>query len=76
MNCKYIRSTEAERNLHYIEVKVAVSTAHSLHGDIAVKRPRVRCDSEAIALSVSRQINYAKSIYAERLQTLISSDVS
>lgn len=55
---------------------MTVNTSHTLHGDVAVKRPRVRCDSEAIALSVSRQINYAKSIYAERLQTLISSDVS
>lgn len=57
--------------LHYIELKMRDPI-----GSIIVaqegKRPRVRCDSEAIATWVSQQINYAKERYIERQNTLVS----
>lgn len=35
-----------------------------------VKKPQILCDSAEVAHMVARQINYAKRIFDERLQTL------
>lgn len=41
-----------------------------------VKKPYVRCETAELAKDVSRQINYAKSIYVERLLTLTNDNVT
>ncbi|XP_039294739.1 vacuolar protein sorting-associated protein 13D isoform X2 [Nilaparvata lugens] len=61
--------------LHYIELAIRGSAvATSLMGGVdPVKRPRVRCDSEAIAQWVTQQVNYAKGMHVEQQQTLAKS---
>lgn len=44
-----------------------------LGGQETIKKPRVRCDTEEIAVSVSEKINYSKALFEERSQTVLSS---
>ncbi|XP_063232383.1 intermembrane lipid transfer protein Vps13D [Bacillus rossius redtenbacheri] len=54
---------------HYIELARRLEPA----GHERLRRPRVRCESLPLAQWVSQQINYAKGMYEERRNTLISS---
>lgn len=56
--------------LHYIELTMK---ADGTGGQETIKRPRVRCDTQEIAASVSEKINYAKALFEERSQTVMSS---
>ncbi|XP_033219342.1 vacuolar protein sorting-associated protein 13D isoform X2 [Belonocnema kinseyi] len=61
--------------LHYIELTSRDSVASTnLVGSEVLRRPKVRCDNEAVAKWVSQQINYAKGMHEERSLTLMSSD--
>ncbi|XP_069683777.1 intermembrane lipid transfer protein Vps13D isoform X2 [Periplaneta americana] len=61
-------SNSTDEPLHYIELKMRVDTV----GLESIRRPLVRCDSEAVAKWVSQQVNYAKSMFEERRYTVIS----
>ncbi|KAL0274818.1 UNVERIFIED_CONTAM: hypothetical protein PYX00_002852 [Menopon gallinae] len=76
-NLYHVQPVSVEDNakgnsLHYIELTVKAEMS-GLIGQDVIKRPRVRCDSRDIAVSVSEQINYAKALFEERSKTLISS---
>jgi len=40
----------------------------------SICRPRVLCDTEAIAIKVSQKINYAKGLYEEMVNTLVTQE--
>ena len=60
---------------HYIELKMKAEVAGVGGSAAPMKRPLVRCDSESIALKVSQQISYAKTLFDEIKQTLPVDDV-
>lgn len=51
---------------HYIEMMV--------RGGSALRRPRIRCDTEELARAVTRQVNYAKRLHEEAAHTLRTQD--
>lgn len=53
-----------------------VGGSQFLEGQDTIKRPRVRCETGEVARNVSRQINYAKRLYDERLLTLLSDNIT
>ncbi|KAK6626649.1 hypothetical protein RUM44_009125 [Polyplax serrata] len=57
--------------LHYIELTMR---ADATGGQETIKRPRVRCDNQSTAISVSEKINYSKALFEERSQTVMSSE--
>lgn len=66
---------ESHTAAYYIELTIRAEVASVFYKDQlteSVKRPRFRCDTRDIAISVSEQINYAKALYEERSKTLIS----
>ncbi|RZF46007.1 hypothetical protein LSTR_LSTR006773 [Laodelphax striatellus] len=74
-HCQTESFNNGNTSLHYIELAIRGSAvATSLIGGVdPVKRPRVRCDSEAIAVWVTQQVNYAKGMHVEQQQTLAKS---
>lgn len=69
--CQAITNIEGTEERHYIEITMHfnASNTHMVFQD-PIKKPRIRCDNLDLAKSVSTQINYAKSLYVERLLTL------
>ncbi len=65
-----------QQDKHYVEILVRqvdpASSSSSPGSDVPapVKRPQVRCDSEKVAKTVARQINYARTMYEERTQAV------
>uniref|UniRef100_A0A336MDN8 CSON015545 protein n=1 Tax=Culicoides sonorensis TaxID=179676 RepID=A0A336MDN8_CULSO len=64
-----IENPKSKKLCHYIEFCLT-SPSKSITPNAQVKRPRVKCQSEEMAQIASRHINYARSIYEEREQTL------
>ncbi|XP_026669305.1 vacuolar protein sorting-associated protein 13D isoform X1 [Ceratina calcarata] len=62
--------------LYYIELisRSDSTIAVNVDGPELLRRPKVRCDNEEVAIRVSQQINYAKGMHDERSLTLSSSD--
>lgn len=58
----------------YIELRMVDQGNTSLIAQDGKEGPRVRCDSEAIALWVSQQVNYAKEQFIERQNTLVPTE--
>ncbi|KAI5737130.1 hypothetical protein M8J76_010314 [Diaphorina citri] len=66
------RTKPQPRPQHYMELCVRLPPTYSADSEEAqIKRPRVICDSEAVASWVSQQINYARNVYQERQHTLV-----
>lgn len=59
----------AQDGKHYIEMTVRAGA-----GATAIRRPRIRCDTEELARAVSRQVNYAKRLHEEAAHTLQPTD--
>lgn len=75
--CKAISASEGGEVRHYIELLLhIVGGSQFLEYQDTVKRPIVRCETADLAKTVSRQINYAKRLYDERLLTLVSDNIT
>ncbi|XP_076064677.1 vacuolar protein sorting 13D isoform X4 [Oratosquilla oratoria] len=72
--CQPIVLNVLEEQKHYIELtmkadKLDISGVPG-PSEIACKRPKVRCDTRAIACKVAQQINYARNLHEELHQTV------
>lgn len=75
--CKTLTANEDGEIRHYIELLLhIVGGSQFLDYQDQVKKPRVRCETAELAKTVSRQINYAKRLYDERLLTLVSDNIT
>ncbi|XP_047110726.1 vacuolar protein sorting-associated protein 13D [Schistocerca piceifrons] len=74
--CKAVQemSLSSGSPMYYIELTVRAEAASERLVVLqeAVKKPRVRCDDEITAKQVSHHINYAKGLFEERRNTLVS----
>ncbi|XP_074028701.1 vacuolar protein sorting 13D [Leptinotarsa decemlineata] len=75
--CNVISEKNGNEVRYYIEIVMHYTgvSAVLLNPD-PVKKPRVRCQTFDMALSVSQQINYARRMYIEHLYTLTSDNIS
>ncbi|KAL1513260.1 hypothetical protein ABEB36_002689 [Hypothenemus hampei] len=73
--CNVVRENEEVDSRVYIEIvmRYAGPNAIAMNNE-PIKRPRVRCRSADLAMSIAQQINYAKTLYVENLYTLSSDE--
>jgi vacuolar protein sorting-associated protein 13D len=62
-------------NKFYLELTMKADNERGVPATDPKKRPKVRCDSEAISRKVAQQINYAKNLYDETKQTLPAASI-
>ncbi|KAJ8920133.1 hypothetical protein NQ315_011790 [Exocentrus adspersus] len=75
--CNVIKEKEHGESRYYIEIVMHYAgVSAALVNPDPVKKPRVRCKSSDLAVSVSQQINYAKRMYIEHLYTLSNDNIS
>ncbi|GAB6019931.1 hypothetical protein CHUAL_001462 [Chamberlinius hualienensis] len=66
-HCKSVQELHQNRQVNYLELTIK---GNESSGQEVVCRPRILCETQAIALRVSQQINYAKGLYEELIHTL------
>lgn len=78
IQCMPVTAHESNRNVYYIELAIRSSQSNpgfigsrGSQGNELTRRPCIRCDSEALAIWVAQQVNYAKNMYEECRHTLI-----
>ncbi|KAG8283041.1 hypothetical protein J6590_023571 [Homalodisca vitripennis] len=70
VSCQPLSLYEGGTTLHYIELAIRVDGGAL--GQEPTKRPRVRCDTGAVASWVSEKVNHVRTIYIERQHTLMA----
>ncbi|XP_066151224.1 intermembrane lipid transfer protein Vps13D isoform X2 [Euwallacea fornicatus] len=73
--CNVVKEKEGGNSRHYIEIVMRYSGSNAiLANSEPTKRPRVRCKTAELAYVTVQQINYAKTLYVEKLFTLTSDE--
>lgn len=73
-----LSTTEVDSLHYFLILRVADEScaqgygSYRMLGELGSKRPKIRCQSEQIALQATQQINYAKASFEESKYTLIS----
>lgn len=74
--CNVIKEKDHGESRYYIEIVMHYAgVSAALVNPDPVKKPRVRCRTSDLAVTVSQQINYAKRMYIEHLYTLSNDNI-
>lgn len=70
-----VKEKEGRDTRYYIEIVMRYSGFNAvLVNTDPIKRPRVRCRTPELAYTTAQQINYAKTLFVEKLYTLSSDE--